>query len=408
MKGLENVVQHLKIRSGKDEVMRKRGDLVVAKVAGGISSLIRAAAVLTLSLALTACIVAPGMNMIAPATVPVSISGTEGTKNLNVPIHEIDINLIREQQVTRAGGDHSNVRKLITSSRGYAIGSGDVLQITVWDHPELAAAAGVQATASRPADAAPGFVVDQHGNIQFPFVGALHVSDLSPEEAQIQLVKRLSKSYVDPQVTLRVASFRAKSVYIDGEVRTPGLQALNDIPMTLLEAVNRAGGFTPDADQGHMTLLRDGASYPIDLTTLLDHDINPAGILLQPGDLLHVSGREDNGIFVMGEVTKPSLVMPMKTGRLTLSQALAQAGSINSNTADAKELYVIRGAASGSPQVYHMNAHSPVAMTLANDFQLLPNDVVYVDGNGLVRFSRVLSLLLPSFNTGMSAAVLAR
>jgi polysaccharide export outer membrane protein len=388
--------------------MRKRGDLVVAKAAGGISLLIRTAAALALPLALTACVVAPGMDMIAPATVPVSISGTGGTEDINVPIHEIDINLIREQQAARASNEHPNVRKLIASPRAYVIGPGDVLQITVWDHPELAAAAGMQASTTKPSDAAAGFIVDQHGNIQFPFVGALHVSDLSPEDAQIRLVKQLSKSYIDPQVTLRVASFRAKSVYIDGEVKTPGLQAFNDIPMTLLEVVNRAGGFTADADQGHMTLLRDGTSYPIDLTTLVDRGINPAGIVLQPGDLLRVSGREDNGVFVMGEVNKPSLVLPMKTGRLTLSQALAQAGSINSNTANAKALYVIRGAASGSPQVYHMNAHSPVAMTLANDFQLLPNDVVYVDGNGLVRFSRVLSLLLPSVNTGMSAAVMAR
>src|ERR1700712_1135995 len=115
--------------------MRKRGDLVVAKAAGGISLLIRTAAALALPLALTACVVAPGMDMIAPATVPVSISGTGGTEDINVPIHEIDINLIREQQAARASSEHPNVRKLIASPRAYVIGPGDVLQITVWDHP---------------------------------------------------------------------------------------------------------------------------------------------------------------------------------------------------------------------------------------------------------------------------------
>jgi polysaccharide export outer membrane protein len=47
-------------------------------------------------------------------------------------------------------------------------------------------------------------------------------------------------------------------------------------------------------------------------------------------------------------------------------------------------------------------------MILANEFQLQPKDVVYVDGSGLVRFSRVLSLLLPAINAGLTAAIVTK
>jgi polysaccharide export outer membrane protein len=47
-------------------------------------------------------------------------------------------------------------------------------------------------------------------------------------------------------------------------------------------------------------------------------------------------------------------------------------------------------------------------MLLANQFELQPKDVVYVDATGLARFSRVLNQLLPMINTGLTAAVVGK
>jgi polysaccharide export outer membrane protein len=93
---------------------------------------------------------------------------------------------------------------------------------------------------------------------------------------------------------------------------------------------------------------------------------------------------------------------------MTLADALAQAGSVNASTADAAQMFVIRGSLTGTPQVFHLDGHSPVAMLLAKDFELQPKDVVYVDGSGLVRFNRVLSLLMPLISTGLTAGVIAK
>ncbi|MDW9230083.1 polysaccharide biosynthesis/export family protein [Burkholderia cepacia] len=321
-------------------------------------------------------------------------------------ITPIDAGLIRELDAQSASRQTGQSDRLAASPGPYRIGPGDVLQITVWDHPELAASQGpAPQNAPRAADPASGFVVDPKGNLSFPFAGTVHVAGLTADAAQARIVAALSRVYRGPQVTLRVASFRSQQVYIDGEVRTPGAQPVNDVPMTLYEALGRSGGLSPAADQSRMTLVRDGVTYPLDLSRMLRNGRNPADVVLAAGDLLHVPARSDYGVYVMGEVNKPSLAVPLRDGRLTLSDALSQAGSVNAGTADAAQMFVIRGSGTDSPQVFHLDARSPVSMVLANEFELQPKDIVYVDGNGLVRFSRVLSLLLPGVNTSATAAL---
>ncbi|WP_241019010.1 polysaccharide biosynthesis/export family protein [Paraburkholderia sp. Tr-20389] len=366
-------------------------------------------AMLPVCVTMSACGVAPGMRMQQPATLPVSTSSASTDDDrLQVPIADINLALITRlrEDARKASLDWTG----LTRAHGaYTVGAGDVLQITVWDHPELAAALGTQSQSSaRAADAPPGFVVDQDGTLQFPFVGRIQVAGLQPEKIQMILVKALSKSYQSPQVTVRIASFRAKQVFIEGEVHAPGSQQINDIPMTLYDAIGRAGGLASTADQSRIALVRDGVQHEINLTEMTARGESPSHIVLQNGDVLRVPARDESGVFIMGEVNKPLSAVPMKSGKLTLSDALSQAGSLNSASADAAQLYVIRGGEGKEPQVFHLDATSPVAMVLANQFDLQPKDIVYVDGNGLVRFSRVLSLLLPAINAGLTAAIVTK
>ncbi|SAK79289.1 polysaccharide export protein [Caballeronia catudaia] len=365
---------------------------------------------IVLCVTLGACAAAPGMKMTDSPTLPVSAGSTSNSVNSeNIPIRDIDLSLIRKMQNEAATSGGLDDPSLLIPPGPYRIGPGDVLQITVWDHPEIAAAAGapLQGTA-RTADPAPGFVVDQSGNLQFPYVGNIHVAGLQPDEARQSLVAQLGKTLRSPQVTLRVASFRSQAVYIDGEVRTPGVQPVNDIQMSIYDAISRAGGFSSTADQSRVVLIRNGTSHSISFTAMLGRGQSPAQIVLRNKDVVRVLARTDSPVYVMGEVNKPASAVPMSNGKLTLSDALSQAGSLNSTSADAAQIYVIRNASAAEPQVFHLNAHSPVAMILANQFDLQPSDVVYVDGNGLVRFSRVLSLLLPAINAGLTAAILTK
>lgn len=361
---------------------------------------------------LPACSLAPGQRMVTPAALPETGGefSTEPQQQVQIPITDINLELLRKLNSASEAQSEASAESLGLFGRpsAYRIGPGDVLQITVWDHPELAAAAGQVTQVNRPADAVPGFLVDEEGNVQFPYAGTLHVAGKDSAAVQRELHAKLSEVFLKPEVTVRIASFRAAQVYIDGEVHTPGAQQINDIPMSLTEAINRAGGVTSNADTGRVSLTRGGVTYPINVADLIAHGRNPSNIYLKNGDMLHIPSRDDNGIFLMGEVNHPATIMPMKDGRLTLSQAVSLAGSLNLNTADAAQLFVIRDARSAKPQIYHLDATSPVSMLLANQFELQPNDVVYVDNNGLVRFNRVLSLLLPAINAGVTSALLAK
>jgi polysaccharide export outer membrane protein len=371
----------------------------------------RVALAMALAAMLSACALAPGQHMVTPPTLPATTADNgDVTSDMQIPVKQIDLALIREIRA-----DQKNDAKvqsqlnLFAKPAGYKLGSGDVLQITVWDHPELAAAVGQPAQNTKTSDAAPGFVVNSEGNIQFPYIDKpIRAAGKRAEEVQREIYTELSKVFVKPQVTVRVASFRAAQVYVDGDVRAPGAQTINDIPMTLTEAVSRAGGFAPTADQSRVTITRNGTAYPVNVAQMMKQGKNPADIMLQPGDMLHVDARDDNTVYVMGEVMKPQAVSPLRDGTLTLGEALTQAGQINPETSDAKQLFVLRQATGDAPVIYHLDARSPVSMLLANQFDLQSKDVVYVDNSGLVRANRVLNLLLPAINAGLTGAILTK
>jgi polysaccharide biosynthesis/export protein len=363
---------------------------------------------------LGACAAAPGMRMkvatdaqTGGAPAESHVAATRATPE--IAITELDLGLVQQLTEQRRTRVDQQTQHLISAPEAYTVGAGDVLQIVVWDHPEFAAALGTGANQapSKPSDPASGFVIDQNGNLHFPYAGTLAVAGLRTDQIQERLTSALSKYLVKPQVTVRMASYRSREVYVDGEVRTPGAFSITDVPLNFYDAVARAGGFSDSANQSEVTLVRGGVSHRIDLPQMLAQGVNPSKLYLKAGDLLRVGSRDESGVYVMGEVNKPGSAVPRRDGRPSLADALSQAGSINSNTADTAQMFVIRSN-QGQPEVYHLDSRSPVAMLVAKDFDLQSKDIVYVDGNGLVRFNRVLSLLMPVIQSGLTAGVLAK
>jgi polysaccharide export outer membrane protein len=306
----------------------------------------------------------------------------------------------RHQNVQQSTQDLSQL--MVTNPAPYAIGSGDILSIVVWDHPELAGAGMAAASAAADngsaavtaANSTPqGFVVDHEGRIQFPFAGLLAVEGLTEERARAILTEKLAKYIANPNVTLRVQSYRSKRVYIDGEVKSPGLQAINDIPMTLMEALNRAGGLLPTADQSRLMLERGDARYPINLRELVQKGINPGNVMLAPGDVVRVHSRDESKVFVSGEVISPR-ALTMHDGRLTLNEALGETGGINPLSGDTRQIYVVRKA-SDRTRVFQLDARDTGSLAMAEAFELRPKDVVYVAASPLANWNRNLSLLFP-------------
>ncbi|WP_240980029.1 polysaccharide biosynthesis/export family protein [Ramlibacter agri] len=290
------------------------------------------------------------------------------------------------------------VARLFAEPKAYTIGTSDIVGVVVYDHPELLPLGGqVIAQNADPTgiSGAPGFIVDADGYIFYPYAGRVKIGGLTETQAAELIASRIKRVIKDPQVTVRISSFRSRRAYVEGEVRVPGAQIFTDVPMTLMEGINRAGGITATGDRSFVTLTRDNATTVIDLMRLQELGVNANRILLQGGDLVTVHNRDENKVYVMGEILKPS-ALPMINGRLTLNQALGEAGGPNLNTSNTSQIYVIRNGAAGSPSIFHLNAGNPSALALAETFSLRPRDVVYVDPVPLVQWNRIISLILPS------------
>lgn len=293
----------------------------------------------------------------------------------------------------------------------YRLGVGDVLAITVWDHPELTGAVPRQDNIDNQAGPpAASFVIDQRGQLHFPFAGAVPVAGLSRDQARDLLAQRLARYFRAPRVTLQVQAYRSQRVYVDGEVKTPGPQAINDIPMTVLEALNRAGGLLPTADQSRIVIERGGQLYRVNLAAPRQLPAtgigsgapgsdsgappqHPSTVLLADGDVVRAPPRDESKVFVGGEVLSPR-ALTMHDGRLTLNEALGEAGGLNPQSADAGQVYVVRQV-QGAPQVYRLDARPASALALAEQFELRPRDVVYVAASPLTNWHRAISQLFP-------------
>ena len=329
------------------------------------------------------------------------------------PTELITEKLIDEEH--RQHQDQSNKQLdtlLIPNPPPYAIGSGDVLSVVVWDHPELAGGMAASPTADPASTSmnagaganagAPGFVVDHLGRIQFPLAGLLTVEGLTEEQARALLTAKLAKYLASPNVTLRVQAYRSKRIYIDGEVKSPGLQAINDIPMTLVEALNRAGGLLPTADQSRILLERNDQRYRVNLRELVQKNINPGLVMLNPGDVVRVPNRDESKVFVSGEVITPK-ALTMHDGRLTLNEALGESGGISPLSGDARQVYVVRKTPART-RVFQLDARIAGSLAMAESFELQPKDIVYVAATPLANWNRNLSLLIPGALTSAVTA----
>jgi polysaccharide export outer membrane protein len=331
--------------------------------------------------------VAPGMKLDVKSTNEPTTTEMGG---LQVTLHKLDPQAIPAQ--TQLPLDSAALAELTSDPpKPYTIGPQDVLLVTVWDHPEITAALSQFRT-----DNATGSLVDDNGNIYFPYVGQIQMSGLTAPQARAKITAELAKVLQKPQVDLKVISFRSQKVFVGGEVKTPAIYNITDVPFTLSEAVNRAGGFTPIADDSRMVLTRGARSWNLNFRTLMTQGNTAGKIRLKDGDSLLVPSVQENPIYMMGEVAKPGTV-PLARGSLSLARALSDSGGLLGTSADARSIYVIRkGEGAKDVDVFHLDSRNPTAMVLADQFALRPRDIVYVDAGTTVRFSRVMALILPT------------
>jgi len=142
--------------------------------------------------------------------------------------------------------------------------------------------------------------------------------------------------------------------------------------------------------------------YDIDYLDAFKANLPLDRILLKPDDQMFIPNRsetqKENRVYVMGEVARTGVVN-VNQGKLSLVEALASSGGLQTTNASSKSIYVIRNTSEKQIDVFHLNAKNAMALAMADRFNLNPHDIVYVDASGLATWNRLISLILPSVQT---------
>ena len=207
----------------------------------------------------------------------------------------------------------------------YQIGATDILGIKVFGEEALSN----------------NYTVDSDGSITFPLIGRVQVAGKTTREIEEQLIKLLAGDYIRrPQVSVEIAQFRSRSIFVLGEVKNPGRYTIQG-PQTLLEVIAHAGSTTPTASNTIIVQrYKEGianavstAALPDDTQTaevlrvsledLREGKLN-ANIILQDSDTIIVPPAER--IYVTGYVKQPGSFV-LRPG-MTVRQAIAEAGGL--------------------------------------------------------------------------------
>lgn len=216
----------------------------------------------------------------------------------------------------------------------YIIGREDVLDVTVWQSPDLTKAVTVQSD----------------GTIDYPLLGNLPAAGLTPNDLEKIITEKLGQGYVkDPRVSITVKEFNSKKILVFGEVTKPGLYKLKG-PIPVLELLFMVGGANQDAKR--MTVIRPTketvtaefiqpspeekgqevnapvtSTISVDLISLLSKGDLTQNIMISPGDTIYVASGTGLRYHVLGQVKAPGPYEWVQD--ITVLEAIKLAGGVN-------------------------------------------------------------------------------
>jgi polysaccharide export outer membrane protein len=248
----------------------------------------------------------------------------------------------------------------LNSAPNIAIGPGDLLNIVVFDTPELT-------TSVR---------VSQEGEINLPVLGMIKVAGLNTIDTAIKIQDQLrSRNFIlDPHVTVFIVEYASQGATVIGEVRSPGVYPTLGT-RKMLDMLSVAGGLQTTAGKAVSIVHRDDPQHPLTIplqsgpATLYAQE-NP---IIQPGDTIVVA--KAGIIYVIGDVLKPGGFLIDNNTPVSVMQSLSLAGGWD-KTAALSKTKLIRKTSEGREEVDLDLKH--IAYGSQADVKVRDGDILFV------------------------------
>ena len=290
----------------------------------------------------------------------------------------------------------SSVTTPSPEDRQYRIGPGDVLDVRVFNRPQLSHEA---------------MSVSNDGLIVLPFIGEIRAACLTAGELAKEITTRLLKYQKTPQVFVSVSQYNSQVVSILGAVNAPSRFQLRR-QVRLLELLSLANGPSGSAGRSIQVLHAEAPtsiceetptlSYPNDeaVSGLSSYNLDEtlkgslqANPYLRPGDIVTIPVADQ--AYILGNVFKPGPITLSEP--ITVSRAIVMAGGTRPNT-DSGNVRIIRQATGSTTKTQIVVDLKKVKKNQAEDVALLANDTIEVPSVGGIRgaFQTVLRTMVPT------------
>lgn len=293
----------------------------------------------------------------------------------------------------------------------YVIGIGDVIEVSVWEAPPATLfGTGVIDVSGAPATSRgtsfPNLMVNSEGFITIPFAGQIPAAGLSLQQIEEGIVKRLQGISHRPQALVRLTHNTTANVTVVGEVAGSTRMPLTPRGERLLDALAAAGGVKQPVNKMTLQVTRGARVHSLPLETIIrDPQQN---IILEPGDVI-TALYQPLSYIILGASGKNEEVNFEAQG-ITLTQALARAGGLQDNRADAQGVFIFRLEPVESldwpvkpvlttpdgkvPVIYQANLRDPATFFAAQAFPIKNKDLLYISNAPAVGLQKFLNIVM--------------
>ncbi len=254
----------------------------------------------------------------------------------------------------------------VANTQNYVLRPSDQIQIQVFQEADLTRSQQIQAD----------------GMVHLALIKPFRISGLTISQAQDEIARRYYDEVFlwSPRVSVSVLSYSPRKVSVLGEVDRPGFVPIApDRPLTLVEAISAAGGFTRAADKIHVQLKRIDARgnlvvYEYDANRIVT-DPNIADVPLQDADIISVPELREK-VNVIGQVGRPGYIAIPAQETLTLVEAISGAGGFT-RLGNQRKVLLLRKDAQGNTQAIEVDV-TKILSSESKDIQLTDGDTIRV------------------------------